>query len=49
MKLNFKNKNIENYFNIYSNSYDLINEIAKDYTNDSKYYINGNLSIPSKV
>ena len=44
-----KNKNIENYFNIYSNSYDLINEIAKDYTNDSKYYINGNLSIPSGI
>ena len=44
-----KNKNIENYFNIYSNSYNLINEIAKDYTNDSKYYINGNLSIPSGI
>ena len=44
-----KNKNIQNYFNIYSNSYQLINEIAKDYTNDAKYYINGNLGIPNGI
>ena len=24
-------------------------ELAKDYTNDSKYYINGNLSVPSGI
>ena len=44
-----KNKRIKNYFNVYSNSYDLINEIAKDYTNDSKYFINGNLGIPNGI
>ena len=44
-----KNKRIQNYFNVYSNSYDLINEIAKDYTNDSKYFINGNLGIPNGI
>ena len=44
-----KNKNIQNYFNIYSNSFELINEIAKEYTNDSKYYDNGNLKIPTGI
>ena len=44
-----KNKRIQNYFNVYSNSYYLINEIAKDYTNDSKYFINGNLGIPNGI
>ena len=44
-----KNKRIQNYFNVYSNSYDLINEIAKDYTSDSKYFINGNLGIPNGI
>ena len=44
-----KNKRIQNYFNVYSNSYELINEIAKDYTNDSKYFINGNLGIPNGI
>ena len=44
-----KNRNIQNYFNIYSNSFDLINEIAKEYTNDSKYYDNGNLKIPTGI
>ena len=41
-----KNKNIQNYFNIYSNSYDIINEIAKDYAFDTNYFLNGNLTIP---
>tara|TARA_B100000965_G_scaffold6677_1_gene5267 strand:+ start:4094 stop:6520 length:2427 start_codon:yes stop_codon:yes gene_type:complete len=44
-----KNRNIQNYFNIYSNSFELINEIAKEYTNDSKYYYNGNLKIPTGI
>jgi len=44
-----KNRNIQNYFNIYSNSFELINEIAKEYTNDSKYYDNGNLKIPTGI
>ena len=44
-----KNRNIQNYFNIYSNSFDLINEIAKEYTNDSKYYDDGNLKIPTGI
>ena len=41
-----KNKNIQNYFNIYSNSYDIINEIAKDYAFNTNYFLNGNLKIP---
>tara|TARA_B100001093_G_scaffold289205_1_gene276232 strand:- start:431 stop:2842 length:2412 start_codon:yes stop_codon:yes gene_type:complete len=41
-----KNKNIQNYFNIYSNSYNIINDIAKDYTFDNDYFLNGNLKIP---
>ena len=44
-----KNRNIQNYFNIYSNSFDLINEIAKEYSNDSKYFDNGNLKIPNGI
>ena len=44
-----KNKNILNYFNIYSNSYNIINEIAKDYTFDTNYFLNGNLKIPDGI
>ena len=44
-----KNKNIQNYFNIYSNSYDIINEIAKDYSFDTNYFLNGNLKIPDGI
>ena len=44
-----KNKNIQNYFNIYSNSYDIINEIAKDYSFNTNYFLNGNLKIPDGI
>ena len=44
-----KNKNIQNYFNIYSNSYDIINEIAKDYAFNTNYFLNGNLKIPGGI
>ena len=44
-----KNKNIQNYFNIYSNSYDIINEIAKDYAFSNNYFLNGNLKIPDGI
>ena len=44
-----KNKNIQNYFNIYSNSYDIINEIAKEYAFDTNYFLNGNLKIPDGI
>ena len=44
-----KNKNIKNYFNIYSNSYDIINEIAKDYAFNTNYFLNGNLKIPDGI
>jgi len=44
-----KNKNIQNYFNIYSNSYDIINEIAKEYAFDTNYFLNGNLTIPDGI
>lgn len=44
-----KNKNIENYFNIYSNSYEIINNIAKEYSSDSNYFLNGNLKIPNGI
>ena len=44
-----KNKNIQNYFNIYSNSYDIINEIAKDYAFNTNYFLNGNLKIPDGI
>ena len=44
-----KNKNIQNYFNIYSNSYDIINEIAKDYAFNTNYFLNNNLKIPDGI
>ena len=44
-----KNKNIQNYFNIYSNSYDIINEITKDYAFNTNYFLNGNLKIPDGI
>ena len=44
-----KNKNIQNYFNISSNSYDIINEIAKDYAFNTNYFLNGNLKIPDGI
>ena len=43
------NKNIENYFNIYSNSYEELNIISKKYTSDPKYFINNALSIPNGI
>ena len=39
----------QNYFNIYSNSYDIINEIAKDYAFNTNYFLNGNLKIPDGI
>ena len=44
-----KNKNIQNYFNIYSNSYNIINEIAKDYAFNTNYFLDGNLKIPDGI
>ena len=43
------NKNIENYFNIYSNSYEELNLISKKYTSNPKYFINNELSIPNGI
>ena len=43
------NKNIENYFNIYSNSYEELNLISKKYTSDPKYFINNELSITNGI
>ena len=43
------NKNIENYFNIYSNSYGQLNFISSKYTSDSKYFLNGQLNIPNGI
>ena len=36
-------------FNIYSNSYETVNEIAKQYTTDAKYFSDGNLQIPNGI
>ncbi|OUW77320.1 MAG: hypothetical protein CBD72_01255 [Flavobacteriaceae bacterium TMED212] len=42
------NQNINNYFNVYRNSYDKINEIAKTYNmNNDNIDPNGNLKIPN--
>ena len=44
------NKNIVNYFNIYSNSFKSINNIAKNYSISSNYLdVNNNLIIPSGI
>jgi len=43
------NKNIEMFFNIYSNSYEELNLISKKYTSDPKYFINNELSIPNGI
>ena len=41
------NKNIENYFNVYKNSYDRLNEIAINTVNTSQFMnSDGNLTIP---
>jgi outer membrane protein assembly factor BamA len=54
-KLNWKivdlefinNQNINNYFNVYRNSYDRLNEIAKRFNSNPNYYdFMGNLIIP---
>ena len=44
-----KNKNAENFFNIYSNSYQILNQIAKNYSLSDTYFSNGNLSIPTGI
>ena len=44
-----KNKNAENYFNVYSNSYQVLNQIAKNYSSNDTYFSNGNLSIPTGI
>ena len=43
------NRNINNYFNIYKNSYNQLNTIAQNNTTDSKYFNDGNLSIPNGI
>ena len=43
------NRNINNYFNIYKNSYNQLNTIAQNNTSDSKYFNDGNLSIPNGI
>ena len=41
------NKNVENYFNVYRNSYDRLNTIAKNNSNTSQFMgSDGNLAIP---
>ena len=41
------NKNIENYFNVYRNSYDRLNTIAKNNSNTSQFMgSDGNLAVP---
>ncbi len=44
-----KNKNAENFFNIYSNSFQVLNQIAKNYSLNDTYFSNGNLSIPTGI
>ncbi len=44
-----KNKNIENYFNIYSNSFEQLNFISKKYTSDPLYFSNDILNIPNGI
>ena len=42
------NQNVNNYFNVYRNSYDKLNDIAKSYnTNPKNIDPNGNLKIPN--
>ena len=44
------NRNVSNYFNVYRNSYDRLNTIAKDISIDESIFdIEGNLSIPDGV
>ncbi len=43
------NRNIDNYFNIYTNSYNQLNEIAQNNSSDPKYFTQGKLSIPDGV
>ena len=43
------NRNINNYFNIYTNSYYQLNQIAQNNTSDPKYFFEDNLSIPTGV
>jgi len=44
------NKNIINYFNIYSNSFKSINDIARNYNSPSNYFdVNDNLIIPDGI
>ena len=43
------NRNIDNYFNIYTNSYNQLNKIAQNNSSNPKYFTQGNLSIPSGV
>ena len=43
------NKNIDNYFNIYSSSYKELNYIANKITSDPIYYNNGSLEIPKGI
>ena len=43
------NRNINNYFNIYTNSYHQLNQIAQNNTSDPKYFFEDNLSIPTGV
>ena len=43
------NRNINNYFNIYKNSYNQLNIIAQNNSSDPKYFTNGNLSIPNGI
>ena len=44
-----KNKNADNFFNVYSNSYQVLNQIAKNYSLNDTYFSNGNLSIPTGI
>ena len=43
------NRNINNYFNIYKNSYNQLNIIAQNNTSDPKYFIGDNLSVPNGI
>ncbi|WP_366185147.1 BamA/TamA family outer membrane protein [Flavobacterium ovatum] len=40
-----RNLNIENYFNVYSSSYDALNKIGQTYSTNSSYFNSGDLKI----
>jgi len=44
-----QNLNVDNYFNVYSSSYDTLNELAQTYSTNASYFDNGNLTFSSAL